>query len=115
MNVNKSNIPPLIPASTNYTTNYSNFLQTEEVVVSDQLTDGVAILSGGTLTNLVNGSDPQDAVNKAYISGTSFPSVTSSIIIGSVLELPQEVKKSKKRTKTWGCVFIKEVLIWTVS
>lgn len=72
-NVNKSNIPPLIPASTNFTTNYSNILQTEQVVVTDKLTDGTAILSGGTLTNLVNGSENQDAINKSYISGTSFP------------------------------------------
>ena len=56
-----------------------------------------------------------DAFDTGCRAATTFPSVTSSIIIGSVSELPQEVKKSKKRTKTWGCVFIKEVLIWTVS
>ena len=72
-NVNKSNIPPLIPASTEFNTNFSQFLRTTEVVVENTLTDGVAILTNETLTNLTNGLDPQDAVNKSYIQGTSIP------------------------------------------
>jgi hypothetical protein len=62
----------LIPPSSNYNTNFSNFLQTDQVIVGS-LTDGTAILSGGILSNLTNGPDPQDAVNKSFVTGTANP------------------------------------------
>lgn len=63
---------PTIPASTKFDTNFSRKLKTDETIFST-LSDGVATMVAGTITNLVNGTDSQDAVNKAYVIGSSNP------------------------------------------
>lgn len=70
--MSNTNKAPLVPPSTKFDTNFSKLLKTDEVIVTS-ITDGIATLGGGTLTNLTNGTDPQDAITKSYVSGTSQP------------------------------------------
>ena len=58
-------IPPLIPETTNYSTNYTDKLKVQTIRVGS-LTDGTATLSGGRLTGLLDPIDSQDAANKSY-------------------------------------------------
>jgi hypothetical protein len=58
-------IPPLIPESTNFTTNYTDTLAAQSIRTTE-LTDGIVRLYGGRLTGLLNPVNSQDAANKSY-------------------------------------------------
>src|SRR5574343_307202 len=56
---------PRIPASTNFTSNYTKDLETSSIFCSS-ITDGTATLSNGTLGGLNDPVHNQDAANKRY-------------------------------------------------
>lgn len=58
-------IPPLLPPNTETQTTFS------QVVKAIEITDGQAILEGGTLGNLNDPTLPQDAATKAYVDSHS--------------------------------------------
>lgn len=78
-------IPPLIPESTSFDTNFTDKLQVQ-IIRTTELTDGTAVLSGGRLTGLLDPVDLQDAANKSfadanitsYIPGNPFNSIQFS-------------------------------------
>lgn len=55
-----------IPQSSNYDNNYSYKLRNSETIINN-LTDGIATFSNGTITNLVNPINLQDAVTKEFV------------------------------------------------
>jgi hypothetical protein len=67
-NLNNLADAPLIPANTNYDTNYSGNLRVTSVRCSS-FTDGVATLSNGFFSGISDPVNAQDAVPKSYIVG----------------------------------------------
>ena len=67
-----SAIGPRIPASTSSDVITADKL-VADLVIGDIITDNVAVLSGGTLSNLNQGVNPQDAVTKDQVVAGSNP------------------------------------------
>jgi hypothetical protein len=67
-----------IGQSTDYDNNYSNKTYATKII-AESLTDGTATFSGGTITNLIPPTDPQDAITKGFVNGlvTASPPVNS--------------------------------------
>jgi len=57
--------PPSIPDSTNFDTNYTRLFE------AGLITDGFATLTAGTLSNLNNPVNPQDAATKSFVEAST--------------------------------------------
>lgn len=60
-------VPPLIPASITYQTNYTRTIECSSLYINGVLTDGTLQINNGSITNLNNPVNDTDICNKQYV------------------------------------------------